>query len=605
MTWLQGTSTWGNIVDDIVKLACGEIADGAAVTCAIGDRWIREIAGQNLMRTPSSVDVNTGTLHQRAGYATLVSYKSTTLPTTYSWLQGVCQQTGIWSGVPTGVTNNRWVLAVRVDTANTTPGDYSTAVLRFCTVDGDTGSTITAGSSVAPNAAGNVTITSASKSATFNVTDPSGTLVVGTMWMRAFTSVYLGGIDSFGPMWHRRTGNATFTVNPPGTVTTDYVTDVDIAAPTAAQQLNPASVAIYAAGGSGSITILPGLWGGVGIKTNTSLTGAQYAFSWTMAYFKMRPLANSGASNGQIDLEWGGSIALDGATYRRMGGYKITAWLRPFSTPGSVSSSSALQYWMSVKPNKIIIVLNGDPGNSGLITDAGVWSFTPFDYLGGSYDKFPIFVSRPPINSTGSYIGGQMQMTYMHQVWRQDGSELRDWQDKWMRYDMCHITTITGMSAPSSTNERVGIFSSLTGTGNGPIYPIEGYNDTDLNTTGYGAGSNPLISTKPNAITGKWRMYGFPIADRVWWVQGSGGGSQGTDPIVPFEDDIPRGYVAGSVSSPFLYLPSGLWASGDELTDTVSGKKFFLVSHDTTGTGIFAGLLGAFNTGAGVAILEE
>ncbi len=616
MTWLQGTSQWSDIADLITDLACGDAADDTATFVDAADQWIREHASQNLMRTPATEDVNTGTQTQRAGYFALCSYVHTQSPNAYNFLESVCRQTAVWSGVPSGVSNNKWVLFVRVETANSTPGTYSTAQVRWAVADGDTGTLISSGTLASPDASGNVSITSGTRTCTFQCTDPSGTLVVGTLWMRAATSVYVGGIDSFGPLWNRRTGNATFTVDPPGTVTTDYVKDVDIPAITAAQGIT-CSPSIYASGSSTTTFFPHGLWGGVGIKTVTALTGGSvsgagtpYACSWDMAYFKMRVIPGSGATNGQLNLEWGGSLADDGGTFRRIGGFLTSAWMVPFTVPGSVDPSSALQYWISVKPNKIIIILNGDPGDSGVLTDGGMWSFTPIDYLAGSYDKFPFVVSKVPSDSTTQPIAVLMQFTYMQQVWRQDGSESRDWQTGWMRYDSVHITSVAGTTTPAIGGgiDLIGVLTRFAASGNAITYSVPGYNTNDNNFDGHGSQIAPFESTKPNAISGTWRMYGHPVADVPWWAGSSAGATTGNDPDVEREDDLPRGYVEATVDAPFLYLPGGNWASGDELTDTVSSNVFFLVRH---AVGVEkAGILGAFgDSGAalagGIAVLEE
>lgn len=607
MTWLQGTTTWGALVPKLAQLACGEVADDLSVTCATGDRWVRDIStSYDLIRTPAALDINTGTLHMRAGYWTALSYRASLAPNSYSWLQTVCKQTAIWSGVPTGIgANSRWTIVIGFGIANTVASNYSTARFSWVLYDADTGGVINSGTANPLSTTGDATLTVGGRTFGINVTDPSGIIPVGAMFYRSFTATYLGGVDWFGPYYCRRTGNPTFTVNPPGTAGTDYDTNVDIAC--AATAMGSAGVFGASQGTAISTPYHAGGWlSGVGIKTNAGLTGAQYAFSFNMALAKIRMWAASGANNGQINCDYFGGGALDSGTYRRMGGYTDTAtsttnptgcWMRPFATPGSVLSSSQVQYWMSVKQNKIIIILNGDPGASGNLTNGGVFTYTPYDYLGAGYDKFPVLVSRTATNTNlaGDAIQFHKDGSYFIQAFHQDGSEARDWQDKWLRYDSGTNTVTYANNQPST--DQIGILYPYSSTGVAPTTPVPGLYDTS-GSTGYGPAIAPLVSTKPNAITGKWRMYGFTVEDRNWWNN-----FYGTQTNVAWEDDYPKGYVAASVTSPFLYIPTGQFATGDELTDTVSGAKFFLCVHSTA-SGYF-GLLGAMTGGGGVAVLEN
>jgi len=621
MTWLKGTSTWGTICTDIAKLACGEMADGSSVTCASGDRWVRDIStSYDLIRTPASTDINTGVVHQRAGYFTLLSFRSGSLPTTLSFMQPVCKQTVVWSGVPTGASNNRWQLYVMIVTSNTTPGNYSTArVSAFCHDADSTASPPTqigsTQSFIAPNAAGDVTFTIATKTITINVTDPSGTLPLGSLWIRGFTSTYLGGIDWHGPFYCRRSANPTYTVNPTGTVGTDYDLNVDSPTPQVTNLFTTASFINNWTPG-----FIGGILSGVGFKTNTGLSGSRYTFSFPMALAKMRLVPLAGSDNGRIACEYGGGGNLDGSTYRRVGSFYVTGngsgtgnpWITLFNTAGSVTSSTQVQYWLSVKSNKLIIILNGDPGATGQTCHAGMWTFTPYDYLGGSYDKFPVVFSRyGDINP--SQFADMCRVIhinrYIDQVLRQDGSEgTRDWQDKWLRADTIFNATQYNGASPT---DNIKLSGYMTGGQSQGTSSTEGYGSQvflqayNANFGGVGVTIAPIVSTKPNAITGKWRMYGFPIVDRGWSAISSFQGSEGLAVNTSREDDFPRGYQAGSVTSPFLYLPGPGYATGDELTDTVSGAKWFLILSAST---VSAGLLGPLNysgNAGGIAVLEE
>ena len=605
MTWLQGITTWGALVPKLAQLACGEVADDLSVTCATGDRWVRDIStSYDLIRTPTSQDVASGTLHNRAGYFTLMSYNAGVTPNTYTIHKGVCKMTAVFSGVPTGLTAaNRWVVFVKVNTVNTTPSDYSTARLDvyYLDLDANTTSALGSATSQAPNAAGTVTVTLGTRTFTINVSDPSGTLAAGTVWCRGFTATYVGGVDWFGPFYCRKSAPATFTVNPPGTVATDYDL-VDIYTATS-------TIANVVPAGPSWAWFPGGILDGVGIKTNTALTGAQYTFSFNMALHKMRMFAQSGAANGQVGCDYGGGGGLDAGTYRRKGGWTSAIWMMPFTTAGSVVSTSQVQYWMSVKANKILIILNGDPGATGVTSSAGMWTFTPYDYLGGSYDKFPVIVTAAvnvgESTTTPDAHTLKTMMRYMDQVIRQNGSEGRDWQDKWLRWDTAvNVGTVgPGSTAPFQDNQIVSHSFCGTTDAVGTALPM-----LTVNSGGGGANNSPsaipALSTKPNVLSGKWRMYGYSFPDILFPVANVSVSTtfvQNTTFIGRAgECDAPRGYVPAAVTSPWLLLPGGQFATGDELTDTISGAKFFLV----VGT-LYTGIFGTTGNGAGVAVLEN
>src|SRR5262245_28964895 len=119
--WLKGSTTWLNCVDDLIKLIAGEIPDGQSNTVPLADRWIRETAGQNFLRSPASEDQALPDMSNRQGYWALSINPSIT--------NDICRQTTIYSGVPSGVTNNRWIIGLRVNGANSVAGNYSTATV--------------------------------------------------------------------------------------------------------------------------------------------------------------------------------------------------------------------------------------------------------------------------------------------------------------------------------------------------------------------------------------------------------------------------------------------------------------------------------------------
>jgi hypothetical protein len=266
-----------------------------------------------------------------------------------------------------------------------------------------------------------------------------------------------------------------------------------------------------------------------------------------------------------------------------------------------------VQYWLSVKADRLIIILNSDPGYSGILTHGGIYKFTSYNY--GGYDKFPVAVSQPANRSSSGTCWHQIQFTTYQQQLRQDGSESRDWQDGWIRSDVFHATNPGATTGSGATTDNVLFYSP----GSAPTFTSQGSSTISNGIPGFFEAQDtisegwrvaPYVSDKPNPITGKWKMYGFAIVDRYMSYPQFEFSNQ--DPSIRYPDQTMRGYMAADVDSPFLYLPGGLFAAGDELTDTVSGNKFFLVPSSTnTATGLLGNFSSASPGTAGVAILED
>lgn len=588
--WLKGQTTWVNLTSDLTKLLCGEITDGGGNTVPLGDRWIRETAGQDCIYPPSTQDVAGIGGSLRTGYFSaftgrLASTNVENSPKT------VCKQTNIFTSAPGGAT--KWALVIAVTTANTVIGDYSTARVGYAIFNMDTAVFISANNSLAPAANGNLTITNG---CTINISNPTGFILINEVFHREFTSVYVGGIDWFGPFYHLRNSAVSFSVAPPGSTGTDW--DVVEIPHIASMGTGGTS---WGSGGSSYTGVnltqqSGGMGGGLGIKTNTILTGALYTCSWTCAGTKMR-LANS-ASNGQIDLfAWAG-FANDGGTYRRMGGTQRTAWLRPYQTPAQVTNGSAVQYWMSVKANKVCIILNADPAQTGKLCCN--WFGKLQNLQEPTYDKFPWVCGQA--NTLNDYTADNTNDNgfdliapgYLaHFRSRQDGSEGRDWQTAWIKADGGSMLSndlfnfVSSMVNPAVTLQAVGMPSTSRTLGVNP-------------TQGLSRHAAPITQQKPNPWDNKWWLYAFYYAD--WGFTSNDMSNDAIGDAIRSNSD--SRFIRAD-STPFFYwLSQTGWSSGDELTDTATSKVYFLVGADyhsigarmRIGTNIFYG---------GAAVLEE
>lgn len=615
MTWLKGTTTWGALPQKLAQLLCGEVADDGATTVASGDAWVREFTrtvtdgvlnstttvtsataaftqadkGANVIgagvpagttiatvtngttvalsaaatattsgvslqichdtiRTKAALDVPTGDLSNRTGYFALASGA---LDGTMATLRGtVAKVVNPFTSDPSTSGFHRWFVILVVQTANTVAGNYSTASIREWIFDADNFAA-PGNSSRSPNAAGLVT---SIQGLQYSVTDPSGILPVNTGWVRGFTSTYMYGIDAW-PMLYRQGASApAFTVNPPGVAGTDY----DIVTNLVPPNIYSATMLLSERGAT---------FHGLGIKTATGLgANPAYSVNWPMALAKGRIYASSGGVLG-LDIGQVRVDAVNGGVLRNVGGFRQPTWCRCASTAGSVTSSSQVQYWISVKADGIALVLNMDPGLSGRLGTAWWGAFTPVE---PTYDVFPICWSPPPQDYTsdvtpGNHFAMPVQYAYLALKRRQDGSEgvARDWQNRWMRSEGIgsNITAFNG----STHTDQITFATNTTSTVNESALTAMGqYTNTNIQAPGL-----PVRQAKPGP-DGKWWLFGTEYGEGDW---------SGANAI-----DETRG-VRGTQSVRYFFISGDSWASGDELTDTSTGTKFLLVTPDYPGLG--------------------
>lgn len=628
MTWLRGTTTFGNLDHLLTQLICGEVADDFSTVVTSGSRWLRDSPSNrtvtdasttngsanlgsasasftsadlgalvivpgvalgttissitsstvavmsanatatasglslqittNAIRTPASVDVPSGNCSNRTGYFVNLGNGQGPSQPTSTGVNSVCKVTAPYTSAPstTYAIKGRWALTVSVYRANTVAGDYSTAQIAVQLTDLDLPTTtgsfgFNVGLSL--NSAGVYSFGSLYSAyglngLTVQLSDPSGILPVNTGFVRGFTSTYLYGVDAW-PMWYRSsTGTPTFATAPPGSAGTDYdVVSIPYSYTTGiGTSIGAYSVSLYDTG-----LLLSGL----GIKTATGL-GSLYTVSHPMALAKARIFASASAS-GVLSLDCG-SVRRDTlatpVTHRNMGGSRIATWAQAFTTPASVSSSSLVQYWMSVSATGIVLVVNGDPGNTGKLGTAYLCSFSPTDTV---YDVFPMMVNQSVMDYTSDNSGEGARTGVQYEYWtqrrRQDGSETsasRDCQTKWMRGEHWSLSSVTAGVA----------LANMGSVGNSSA------------TNNYTA--SPASQAKP-APDGKWWLYGAQWAQSqlnstVPWPSGS-------------VDDVH--FIRGTQSARWYYIPETGWNSGDELVDSVSGTKYLLLKPDYAALG--------------------
>lgn len=596
MTWLRGQATQSTIADKLNKLCAGEVADDLGNTAAVGDRWVRPIAGQDWLVAPASQKVALPSMDYRAGY---FAHSSTLRADEFG--DTFLRQTSVAAlgGVPGAPTRAR--IYARVVQANAVAGNYSTAQVAVGVWNADTDVIVSGVGNFTPAADGTITLPAAYGNCTLKVGAPATGILTtfgagntNYQFHRVWTTTYPGGID-FWPMACRRyPGESTvFTVNPPGADGTDWVRDVLV------------PIGTTATSNSDGARPSGGYSYGLGIKTNTALTGAVYTGSWNVWAMSIRlALVGTGTLNATLNAAWA-QYPVD-SVYRRVNGRVITQWVRMFN--GAPLASSVVQYWLSVKSDRITVVLNGDPGVGGVLSCASLYKFTPDD---AAVDLFP-WASTGFVNTYTSDQSNEAAFAptrFFPLIAEQaaaNGYKMptgRDWSTGWGRTD-CAMPTSTSQYLIDDTQGGEGGGGNGTGQGMGytvmalpnagyTLPPLPNMGAIGLNSSSnYGlAQAFPMAETKPHPGDAKWHLYGHVYYDQF-------GTSTSTLQAV---DDL---QYRGKLTDKFFYIPGLGWSSGDELTDTATGKTYFLVAPDWAGSGMgrFRYTTGQYS--GGVAIEE-
>lgn len=612
MTWLKGSTTWEVLPQLLAQLICGEVADGASTVLAAGDRWVRSFTSTvtdavingtatltsvtanfdatkhvgmrviaagvpantvinsvtnsttvimskvattsatgvtaqfcfDTIRTKAALDIASGNMSNRTGYyALIVNGGNLVTPMVTGTKQPLCRVVTPFTSNPTS-SFGRWIVEITCAVANNVAGNYSTATYNVFVRDADSGANISS-FSTQPSSAG---VLSVLNGHTVSITEPNtGIVSVNTVFTRAFTTTYTYGVDLW-PMLYREGNTApTFTVAPPGVAGTDY----DIVR---IPYLCTTSVGTADRGG---------LLHGLGIKTATGLGSSNlYTLSFSMALSKGRIFAS--ASGGQLNLDVGGSRLdpVNANVIRACGGLRIAPWAQCSTSSGSVTNSSPVQYWLSVKADGIALVLNMDPGSAGKLGTAWWGPYVPYE---PTYDIFPISFNSgvrdyTVDNPTSTNFNLATQYPYLSLRRRQDGSEgARDWQTGWMRCEHLQANL-----PPAGTNKN----DLTTGSVSGCALL------SALGQSSFGGASAPTSlpgrENKPSVKDNKWWMYGTQYGEGDW-VTG----------VSSDENRLLRGYQ----SDRYFWVPGDGWSSGDELTDTATSDKYLLIAADYHGLG--------------------
>lgn len=570
MTFLKGTTTWAQLVGKMTALACGEVADDYGVTASSAHKWRRQVAGQPVIMPPASEDTVV-TQEHRSGYWMRLDdsgFMSDRLATARTFCRTTAIITGTW---PAAVYNLLYV-GLKVTTANTVSGNYSNAVVQFKaqSVNATTYAAHSSGTNITLSATGTGTFTFNGLTFSIQLGDPSGFLGVGVTFARYFTPTYLGGIDAWRA-FGKATGSPSYSVSPSGTSGTDWDA-VSILGNNSAFSTNGSFVQYpgpsNSAAGNGTQ--------GMGIKTNAALTGNRYvvAFPKNEAVLSFCYFGGGAASaSSRIDFVWGG-VGYDPTTglprygasgqnlmwaTRPLGG---PTFLQPFSTTPS-NTAAKVEYWISVTDKHITVALNGESTYNGQTTQNYVSKIVQNEVLVGRDPTWAVGVIADANTSTAfsaerNYIrlGAHPLSGPISQAGVRDGG--RDWQTGMGRWDFVH---------PFVANNPAPQLSALLGE---VMYPatntMYGYTSEAMASSQAAMSVVSPRATTPNYADPRWSLLALPLLDY-----------SGPANSTSIESSYPGFTVAeGYVDHGFLLLGLGGFADGDELTDTVTGKKYML-----------------------------
>lgn len=565
MSFLYGRTTWGSWSDKFLDLISGTSTDDQGNTCSVADRWrVRFDVGTSAFRAiapPASTDELITQEHRQGywgRYDDCCIYKDGSASG-----QDFMRQKSVWTSWHASFLE--WlIVTVRVTTANTTVGNYSTARVALYAMGVNKAggfNPIASNTVLTPAADGTCTYTyTTGYTMTFQIGNAAtGKVTVDSFYVRSFSAMFPGGVD-----WWRRAGRNVdaayeFTAGntPAGIAGTDYIVNIGpLKQAWSGNITNNGSFTSYMASkfvGNWGASVQSAGTTGLGLVTNAALTGDRYEVSFTKneacAYVYSDP-----TTLGYFYLTFGGvGQSLDGSFMRGVEGELSLATSSAFLYAPPANLSSVVQYWISVTATHIAVVLNVE-GASG-------WNIT-----GNLYAKV---VQDDPSYGTCWMRGYRGNTLY----WNRNGANYlieramqqgkgfydggRDWQTGQGRLDTYPLdywsswnsgdwgaTEFYSVQYPNLYMLNHGGTSS-----SGPL-PIVPWNISAANA--------PLADTR-------WRLVGFSLMDAA--------SSGVTDTVA---GAVGKYAFRGFVAEGMYQTPANTFNHGDELTDTTTGDKYLL-----------------------------
>jgi len=424
--WLKGSSDRDNLRADLYALLTGTMAAGQrgggqagnGAQVAGTDAWTALDGTNFVIRSKREEDPFEGEYVMRRG---IPRFAPRTLSTVISNIGNPT-----FSGAYSLGTTRVW-FALFVSTTNTSPGNLTGTVVTYDVRNADTGASVASGTVTGWSGSSDTRAIGATGVSIGLTLGGSDQFIAGAnaiLWLRGYTTTYTQGIDFFPEAAKVTTAGVTVSNSSGGSANytgggTDY---------TLVQELHQHPVTADGTALAWFSTQLD--WGGngcgCGIAWNAGgsppAVGATYYIPATYkvygAYYQVPALtvlsSDLWLTHAPMDA-WDATLQVGRFVMQQTTGTtgpKITVnstqgFGRVF-TGSSQAGSTFINFWISVKSDKIVVILRGDPGQSGLTVFYTLQRYTPLV----NTDTWPwVFLCSTPNPATANFGVGALHVT--------------------------------------------------------------------------------------------------------------------------------------------------------------------------------------------------
>ena len=428
MAWLRGSSDWNNLRQDLYNLITGAAAagqrgsgqSGNGATAASGD-WVGLDPTNFIVRSSDTLVPFYCPIELWRGIPRFIIHSAAASSTTIVQ-EGKPTFTGIYNGMG---GNARAYFIAYLSVINTTAGDLLGAQVTWQLFNADTGATIktATATNLTSGSVSTITLTGGiSLTITVNPEQRfSGTSIA--YWARGYSTTYPQGVD-YHPDLAKVDTSQAITISSTATGTNLYSLDTDYKIVSQGDTYPTSSgggmiggaVTNYHYADRGQYGVFSGIeWQAVAAPPTTGSTYYVVSCNCFQAYMY---ISAAGIQSTCITLEpmefWdpirqkGRAMCITtGATNA-----PINSQSR-YSTPmvalftGSPLSTYYVNYWISVKADKIVLIMRGDPANGGLMS---MFTFQKTTAINSAVDKntWMMFNTGSNVGSYNSYFGAAL-----------------------------------------------------------------------------------------------------------------------------------------------------------------------------------------------------
>lgn len=431
MSFLRGSTDISNFRADLYALLSGTMAAGQrgggqagnGVTLSASDKW-NALDGTNfVVRSQTTENPFTSEYALYRGAPRFAARATgTVLAATPQTQLGKPTFSGVYSGITV-----RGYFACFVSTANSSPGSLNGTVVTFTFVNADTGATVASGTVSGWTGASQTQLVSQGISLTLTL-GPSDQFVGGTnavMWLRGYTTTLTDGIDYFPEAPKIASG---LVVSNSSGGSNNYTSGVDYdlvqqawVFPTVSTTIGFFSAAVD--------------WGGTGLGSgihwdtggSPPAVGTNYfvppSYSVYNGYYQVPNVVsiggNFGLTGAPMDF-WDPTLGAGRWVLTPAGTPKTTinttiSYGQLF-TGAAQAGTTFINFWISVKTDKIVMAFRGDTGQSGRLV---ILTLQRFSSLQSADDWHWVFIPDGALVSSqggGGYLVGS-KYNYENPYW--------------------------------------------------------------------------------------------------------------------------------------------------------------------------------------------